>query len=130
MQGYAVLGRRKKGSRESLFEIYAYVNFSKTRHLRFKNPGELASKVEHSRLTQYLPRHVQYACQYWFGHFRHLNDPSREVAELIDYSKVLKFLQEDFLHWLEALSLLGKMPEAILMVTDLQSMFMVRGSPI
>jgi hypothetical protein len=86
-----------------------------------KNPGEIASKVKSSILTQCLPSHVQYACRYWVDHLRRLN----EGAGLHKNSQVLKFLQEDFLHWLEALSLIGKMSEGIRIVTDLQSMFTV-----
>jgi NACHT domain len=92
-----------------------------------KSPGELASSVESSVLIQYLPGHVQYACRYWVGHLSRLKDHLWEGGEPFERSKVIKFLQEDFLHWLEALSLLGKMSEGILMVIDLQSIFTVSG---
>jgi hypothetical protein len=93
-----------------------------------KWPGEMASNVGGSILTQCIPRHVRYACQYWVNHLRCLSDPLREGTDQREYSKVLKFLQEDFLHWLEALSLMGKLSEGVLMVTDLQSMFTVSDS--
>jgi hypothetical protein len=35
------------------------------------------------------------------------------------------FLQQHFLHWLEALSLMGKMSEGVLMITALQSVLTV-----
>jgi hypothetical protein len=88
-----------------------------------KSPGVMTFKVDRNILTRCLPRHVQYACRYWVDHLQRLNNPLQEGSELFDYSKVLKFLQKDFLHWLEALSLIGKMSEGILKVTCLQSMF-------
>jgi hypothetical protein len=95
-----------------------------------KSPGEMANNVRSCILTQCLPSHVQYACRYCVGHLCRLNDLLQEGAEQLDHSKVLKFLLEDFLHWLEALSLMGKISEGILMVIDLQSIFTVGGSLI
>jgi hypothetical protein len=92
-----------------------------------KSPGELASSIESSVLIRYLPGHIQYACRYWVSHLGRWKGHLSEGRELFDNSRVIKFLQEDFLHWLEALSLLGKMSEGILMVIDLQSIVMVSG---
>ncbi len=92
-----------------------------------KSPGQLASSVESNVLIRYFPGQLQYACRYWVGHLNCSKDYLWERREPLECSKVIKFLREDFLHWLEALSLLGKMSEGILMVIDLQSIFTVSG---
>lgn len=79
-------------------------------------PGTLASAVESSKIEQYLPPDLKYACCYWVQHLQ------RSEICLIDDCKVHKFLQKHLLHWLEALSLIGKASDSIQMVTDIESM--------
>jgi hypothetical protein len=79
-------------------------------------PGTLASAVGSNRIEQCLPADLQYACCYWVQHLQ------RSEARLDDNDQVHIFLQEHFLHWLEALSLIGKTSDSIRMVTALQSM--------
>jgi NACHT domain len=83
-------------------------------------PGALRSKVDNSRVEQCLPADLQYACRYWVQHLQ------RSRARLCDNSKVHTFLREHFLHWLEALSLIGKTSDSVQMVTNLQSMIVSR----
>jgi hypothetical protein len=84
-------------------------------------PGVLISELKNSKVEYYPPSDVQYACRYWVDHLRQGNiDPC-------DYGQIHIFLREHFLHWLEALSLMGKMSEAIFMMTTLQSMLTVSG---
>ena len=80
-----------------------------------KTPGTLRSEIENTIVDQYLPHHVQYACRYWLDHLQKSN-PS-----LHDSTQVYEFLQDHFLHWLEALSLIGKIAEAVLMIKTLNS---------
>ena len=80
------------------------------------SPGTFADAVESSRIEQYLPPDLRYACCYWVQHFQ------RSDARLVDDCQIHKFLQKHFLHWLEALSLIGKTSEGVLMVKVLQSM--------
>jgi hypothetical protein len=79
-------------------------------------PGALSSKVDNSCVEQCLPADLQYACRYWVQHLQ------RSEARLYDNDHVHKFLQNHFLHWLEALSLIGKTPDSVRMMTALQSM--------
>ena len=64
--------------------------------------------------------HVQYACQYWLDHLQ-----KRDVI-LHDGRQVYEFLQTHILYWLEALSLMGKMSEAVLMIKVLNAIPEVR----
>ena len=82
-------------------------------------PGALTSEVESSTVSHCLPVHVQYACRYWVYHLQQGN------IDLCDNGQIHIFLQKHFLHWLEALSLIKKMSEGVLMVKVLQSMINV-----
>ena len=79
-------------------------------------PGVLVSKVDSNRIQQCLPLELQYACLYWVQHLQ------RSRARLFDNDPVHRFLQKHLLHWLEALSLIGKASDSIHMVTALLTM--------
>ena len=80
-----------------------------------KTPGILRSQIESTIVDRYLPPHVQYACQYWVGHLQ------KGSFHLHNSTPVYDFLRDHFFHWLEALSLIGKLPEAVLMIKTLGS---------
>jgi hypothetical protein len=86
-------------------------------------PGTLAVRVDRSEIAKRLPSYLQYACRYWVDHLHQLDNRQREKSGL--YDKVHVFLQEHFLHWLEALGLIGKMSEGVLIMKGLQSMINV-----
>ena len=83
-------------------------------------PGALATDVEKSKLEEYLPLDVQYACRYWVYHLQRGN------SDLCDNGQVHTFLRKHFLHWLEALSLMGNMSDGVIMVRTLDSMLSLR----
>jgi hypothetical protein len=78
--------------------------------------GALAVDVEKSKVEEYLPLGVQYACQYLIGHLQ------QSDVELYDNGQVQEFLKEHFLHWFEALGLIRKVAEGVLVMKDMQSM--------
>ena len=85
-----------------------------------RKPGvriqEATCKIENSS----LPR-IAYACEYWTQHLQ-----SADSAEmLLDGGKVHRFFQKHLLYWLEAMSLLQKIPEAILALQTLEVMLEV-----
>jgi hypothetical protein len=85
----------------------------------------LVEEVDRSEIVKSLPSYLQYACRYWFDHLHQLDNRQREKSDLCDNRRVYKFLHQRFLHWLEALSLMGKMSEGALMITTLQSILAV-----
>lgn len=87
-----------------------------------QKPGTPRNEIEPSRIQRFLPSPVQYASRYWV---RHLQRSNRSF----NTSQLYTFLQIHFLHWLEALSLIGKTFEAVQMITDLQSILDVSYSP-
>jgi hypothetical protein len=108
----------EKKAHEALAESSLRLMFNSLRRdiCGLNAPGALASAVGSSRIEQCLPADLQYACCYWVQHLQ------RSEARLCDNDQVHKFLQKHFLHWLEALSLIGKMSNGIRMVSALQSM--------
>ncbi|EON63736.1 hypothetical protein W97_02964 [Coniosporium apollinis CBS 100218] len=88
-----------------------------------QKPGALASEVERSTVERCVPTELQYACRYWVHHLQ------QSDSGLGDGSRVYSFLQEHFLHWLEALSLIGKMSEGVLMVAGLQMLLAREANP-
>ena len=81
--------------------------------------GVLASEVEKSKVESCLLPAVQYACCYWVTHLKGAR------ISLRDGDRLHTFLRKHFLHWLEALSLIGKTSEAVLAITSLESVVIV-----
>jgi hypothetical protein len=66
-------------------------------------------------IDRHLPSDIQYACRYWVYHVK-------EYGSLIcDNDQIHDFLKSHFLHWLEALSLTGRISESVGMINDLIS---------
>ena len=85
-----------------------------------RTPGTPKTEIAISTVDQHLPHHVQYACQYWLDHLQKSN------LSLDDGRYVYAFLQSHLLHWLEALSLMGKVSGAVLMIKALNTIPEVR----
>ena len=79
-------------------------------------PGRRRTDVDEQTILARLPSEVQYACRYWIYH---LKGSKRKVR---DGDDVHQFLARYLLHWLEALSLIGRVSESIGMIDELQSM--------
>ncbi|KAH0558822.1 hypothetical protein GP486_004538 [Trichoglossum hirsutum] len=86
-------------------------------------PVTLTSNVDSSRIEQHLPSELQYACQYWVQHLQ------RGETQLLDNGEVHDFLRDRLLHWLEALSLMGKVSEGVCAIVSLESMVIAEKSP-
>jgi len=63
-----------------------------------------------------LPAEVRYACLYWVHHVE------QSGARITDSHQATEFLKRHFLHWLEALGLLGKISDSIAMIKCLQDL--------
>ena len=84
-----------------------------------QEPGFLAKDISDQQIQSGLSADLQYACQYWVQHLK------RSKAQLEDNGKVHNFLQQNLLHWLEALSLMGKTSEGVYAIILLESMVRV-----
>jgi len=83
-------------------------------------PGVLVSDVNISHVQKCLPPEAQYACLYWGRHL------SLSGQSLFDDGDMHQFLREHALHWMEAMSWMGKTSEAIEAMTLLESIAEVR----
>jgi hypothetical protein len=73
---------------------------------------------------------IRYACVYWVDHLAdYLQKSSRDISKYYDFlsdeGNVKKFLLVHLLHWLEALSLIGKTSEGILAIISLEALILV-----
>ncbi|KAF6525890.1 hypothetical protein HZS61_011685 [Fusarium oxysporum f. sp. conglutinans] len=78
-------------------------------------PGAGRSTVDSSQLEEHIPPQVQYACMHWVHHLVE-GDPKMK-----DSGDVHDFLTTHFLHWVEVLSLIGRISESIGFIDELQS---------
>jgi hypothetical protein len=77
------------------------------------DPGILTSEIESGRVSKHISRELQYACRYWAEH-------AQLSGNLCDYNNIYDFLQKHLLHWFEAQSLNGHLPECILGILGLK----------
>ncbi|KAL8290966.1 hypothetical protein RB600_006441 [Gaeumannomyces tritici] len=79
-------------------------------------PGTLRSEISPLTINVALPPEVKYACRYWVHHYQ---EGTRQIR---DGDPVHDFLTSRLLYWLEALGIMGRIPESIGMVDDLLSL--------
>ncbi|CAN9079966.1 unnamed protein product [Alternaria alternata] len=79
-------------------------------------PNTLASEIGEDILAISLPSELRYACRYWVKHLE------RSQQNVIDGDAVHVFLQQHFLHWLEAMSLIGETAQCVRMLVKLQGL--------
>jgi hypothetical protein len=82
-------------------------------------PGTRRADVAKSSVRTSLPEDVAYACCYWIQHI------SMSNSRLDDEGAVHHFLQKHLLHWMEALSWLGKASDVIHSLETLKSIIAV-----
>lgn len=75
--------------------------------------GTLRSEVDQKAVDDALPQAVKYACQFWVTHVEDGH------SALLDHDRILGFLRQQFLYWLEAMSLMNMVAEAIAAITKL-----------
>lgn len=81
--------------------------------------GTRRSNISVDHVNKHLAPEVQYACHYWTKHLMQIQNP---VSEL---SKAVSFLCVHFLHWAEAMALLGLIIEVLRAIDTLQSIAQV-----
>jgi hypothetical protein len=106
-------------------------NTLKTDICSLQHPGTLREEIGADRVSRCIAAHVQYACCYWIDHLlgRPLYSSTLRDSALLDQSDekmVYQFFCQDLLHWLEAVSLMGKISDSIIAVMNLESCLVVR----
>ncbi|KAH8710102.1 vegetative incompatibility protein HET-E-1 [Phaeosphaeriaceae sp. PMI808] len=78
-------------------------------------PGILRKQISSQVVDECFPAEVRYACRHWVHHTR------QGRIRVQDGHLIHQFLKAHFLHWLECLSLIGEVSEAIYMISSLQA---------
>ena len=99
-----------------------------------KAPDSSPQEVSEDALVRHLPKHLQYACQYWTEHLAlacpvDASPQRRTQLGLCDDGKVHSFFRGQFLYWLESMSIMCTLPETVLMLKRLSGMLKVSCGP-
>ena len=86
-----------------------------------QSPGILIEEINSERVRDCIPPELEYACTYWVRHL----ESSVQVLERDLVDEIRRFLEGNALYWLEALSLLEKMEESVLMLSTLLTIVQV-----
>lgn len=68
---------------------------------------------------------VRYACIYWINHLINCSPSKNAIKDLQDSGSVDTFFRNDYLHWLEALSLLRSLSDGVASILELESLLKV-----
>ena len=86
---------------------------------QLSSDGARRTEIDPLTIGRFIPPELRYSCRYWIHHLvkcDHLHDVLRQS---------LLFLQGHFLHWVEAMSLLGFASELVGMLSLLQKLISV-----
>lgn len=79
-----------------------------------KGYGIQRTEIDAMSIHQHLPPELQYSCRYWVHHLAQ----SKNFAAAIE--EIFLFLREHFIHWMEAMSILGVVSEVLEIIDQLQ----------
>ncbi|KAL7907086.1 hypothetical protein GGI35DRAFT_487487 [Trichoderma velutinum] len=82
---------------------------------KLKTAGTHRSEIVDETLNEFLPQEVQYACRFWIFH---IISSQLSIRDGDDWHS---FLLSHLLHWLEAMSLLGRTSESASLVKELKT---------
>ncbi|OJD11510.1 hypothetical protein AJ78_07735 [Emergomyces pasteurianus Ep9510] len=99
-------------------ELLSRPGILKTNICDLKGPGTLRAEIDSTTIDICLLSEVKYACRHWVYHLEHSGNRIR------DGDQVDTFLKNQFIHWLEALGLMGGISEAIPMIASLLNLAM------
>ena len=84
-----------------------------------QDPGSMVKDVPDPDPDPLGP--IRYSCEFWVDHLCKADDRSLDHRkELSDDGAIFAFLREHFLHWLESLSLIHKLPDGVLSIRKLR----------
>lgn len=72
-----------------------------------EGPGTRRADIDPQHMRRYLTPELQYSCRYWIHHLEQSHAISSSIED------VRLFLQTHFLHWVEAMALLGLISEVV-----------------
>ncbi|KAL3428820.1 hypothetical protein BDV09DRAFT_203834 [Aspergillus tetrazonus] len=75
--------------------------------------GTLREDIASEVISQHISQALQYSCHYWMYHLEQVETQTWQQS-------IFSFLKENFLHWLEAMSLIGLASETVGIISALQ----------
>lgn len=84
--------------------------------------GALRKDVNPQSISRHLSADLQYACRYWVHHLE------RSETHITEGDQVHSFLKEQFLYWLESMSILGIISECVGLINSLSCLVQVSSS--
>jgi hypothetical protein len=84
-------------------------------------PGNSPSTVSRKDLEKTISPELQYASYYWVEHLQRSLVPPTDDEEDPQSARVHRFFRKHLLQWLEVLSLIGRLSDAIHMINALES---------
>ena len=84
-----------------------------------KTPGTRLSDIDESTVGALIPFHAQYAGLYWVDHLQQAGHTEQESLIIREDCRAIEFFKRHFHHWLELLSLIDKVSEAVIAMTSL-----------
>lgn len=81
--------------------------------------GTKRTAIDTDSINLHLPSELQYSCRYWVQHLVQSEQPATQI------DVAFSFLQEHFLHWMEAMSILGFASELVGVIDALRSLTQV-----
>lgn len=84
-----------------------------------KGYGTKRIEISERLITQNLQPELQYSCRYWVHHLKNCMN-EKDITQ-----EALSFLYEHFLHWVEAMGILGLASEMVTIINTLQTITQV-----
>ena len=88
-------------------------------------PGSLIMEIDPETIRKHIPSELEYACTSWVRHLESSLQAANDIPGHDVLNTIRHFLEQKALYWLEALSLLGKMQESVLMLSTLLTIVQV-----
>jgi len=83
-----------------------------------REPGVLITEISKDMIQSVITADLRYACRYWVYHFQQGNSVEED-------NRILQFLSQHLLHWLEVLTLVGELSEGVLVIASLEKILKV-----
>ena len=104
---------------ESFFDVVFGFSWLDCVAILVRQPGMKVRHISRIDIDKNIPFSLQYASQFWIGHFQ------RSYIESGDDAKIENFFQTKYLLWLETLALIGRLSHGVTMMMDLERFFKV-----
>ncbi|KAH6715923.1 prolyl oligopeptidase-like protein [Leptodontidium sp. MPI-SDFR-AT-0119] len=95
--------------------------------------GKPRDKIDETTIREVIPPDLKYATLNWVYHLQHCRQDitnENKIEHHISDEDIYDFFREHFLHWLEALSLIGAMSESDALISTLQSLISTRSTDL